>query len=78
VKKPTPDEARKVIFKCLDRSDRPLLIGQATLALGPLWTLSETEGVLGKLVEEGILRELTPEERWKWDLAHGYVRCKKP
>jgi hypothetical protein len=54
---------------------RPVLIGQISTELNCM--LSEAEDFLAQLCEEGVIRELLPEEARKYGLQHGYVQVQK-
>lgn len=66
-------EARELVLSLCKRESRPVLAGPAALAIGLYWTLSETEALLGSLVEEGTLRVTTPEENERFSIEGGYI-----
>jgi len=72
-KKRTKAEAREEILRFFSKNECPILIGQACLALGPLWSLAETEGIFSDLVEQGAIHPLSPEERGACDSPHGFL-----
>ena len=53
-RKATGAEARERVLELLRKVERPVLIGEAALVIGPLWTLEETEALLEGLVTEGL------------------------
>jgi hypothetical protein len=56
-------EARERITTILtEQSYRPVLIGEMSLRIGPLWSLKETEVLVETMVQEGLLRPATEEE----------------
>jgi len=71
------EEAKKALLRYLDRKRGPLLVGEAAVTLGPLWSFKETEVVLAELVEEGSLRLAREDEKGDFEVQTAYVRCKK-
>ena len=67
-KKKTRDEAKEEVTALLSRKKSPIHIGEAALAIGPLWTLAETELFLDNLVQQGVLKKVEGP-RPKYDLA---------
>lgn len=57
------------------RSDRPVLVGQASIATG--LSLKDAESRLEDLVADGLLRRATPAECHEFDLCQGYVPIKR-
>lgn len=75
-KKQSREEAKKTILRHAERREHPVLVGEAALVLGPLWSLTEVESLISEMVREGGIRPITEEEKARWDLRHGYTRCK--
>lgn len=70
-------EAKKALLLYLDRKKRgALLVGEAAVTLGPLWSLRETEALLDEMVREGTLRLAREDEKQIMDVRVAYVRCK--
>lgn len=67
-KKPTPEEARKKVLELAYRREKPLLVGEASISISPLWSLSETLDLLWEMVDRGELRPATIYEYSKWDI----------
>jgi hypothetical protein len=68
-----PDKARVVLLSLFEKTTRPVLVGPACIALGPLWSLAETYALFESLVAEGRLRHLTDDERRRFDVSEGYL-----
>jgi hypothetical protein len=72
IRRPSEEEARSNMIQMLRA--RPALVGELAIAIGPSWSLDETERLLDELVTEGVLtREDTPLIRYS--LAPG---CTSP
>jgi len=76
--KPSREQARELVIKLFEHTSQPVLIGRATVALGPYWSLDETEGVFTELMMRGEIRQLTKQESWDLDVLHGYVLAGVP
>jgi hypothetical protein len=64
IRRPTEAEARSNMLEMLRA--RPALVGELAIAIGPSWSLDETERLLEDLVGEGVLtRETTPLIRYR-------------
>ncbi len=74
-KKKSRDEAKETVLRHAERRDHPFLVGEVALAIGPLWSLTEVEGLISEVVRGGGIRPITEEEKERWDLRHGYIRC---
>ena len=66
----TKSDAKKAILRHIERREKRLLIGEASLVLGPNWGLKETEELLDEMVEEGTFRVDLIDHR------KNYLRCK--
>lgn len=75
MKKLPLSEAKKQLLLYLDRKRGPLLIGEAAVTLGPLWSLKDAEELLNVMVAEGTLRLLRDDEHALFDTRLAYVRC---
>lgn len=63
-RKKTREEAIERTLALLREKRRPILIGEAALAMGALWTLEDAEALLEFLASEGRLRKL-PESKFE-------------
>jgi len=68
---------QKVLRFAAKKADRPILIGEVSMELRGLWSLAASEDLLKEMVDDGLLREVTPEESRQFD-CFGYFRCKLP
>jgi hypothetical protein len=57
-RKATRDEAKARALKLLHERNRPTLIGEVAVAIGPLWTLEEAEALLEQLAKEGLVKRV--------------------
>lgn len=73
--KVTPDKLRDTIDDLFRRHDRPILVGQVSIATG--LSLKDAENRLEDLVSDGALRRATTAECREFDLRQGYVPLKK-
>lgn len=69
----SPEEACAVLLSLFTRTTRPVLVGPATIRLGPLWSLDDTQALFDRLVEEGKVRHVTDEEARQFDVSDGYL-----
>lgn len=49
-----------------ERGKRALLVGSAAMKLGSLWSLEDVQYLLEDLVDEGLLRRTTRDERTEY------------
>lgn len=63
-------DAKVTILAMFQREVRPVLIGQAAIALK--WPLAWTEEVFDELVDERKIRLCTKKEAYDFDVTHGY------
>jgi hypothetical protein len=68
------DKAKAHLLAYLDRKKMPLLIGEAALELGALWSLKDTEALLDRMVVEGTIRQTTVAETIFVDAGVSYLK----
>lgn len=68
------EEAKARVLELFRKTPhRPVLIGEAALLLGPMWTLGETESLLAQMRTEGVIRKTVPSDFLHKDRKEGYV-----
>lgn len=74
LQKCSSEEAEQRILALLQKvgRERPILIGEAALAIGRFWALEETADLLGTLVDRKLLRAATLEETRKFGIVEGF------
>lgn len=72
MKKQSSEQAKKDILALFERSKRPVLLGRATIHLGPLWSLMDTEAIFVELEKEGRIREVSEAEQVEFGIQCGY------
>ena len=72
-KRPPTEQIRQTALEYCLKVKKPILIGRLAIGVGWWWSIADTEVLLKQMVAEGILRELTEEERQQFDVRFGYA-----
>lgn len=73
-KRPQTEQIRPRALEYCLKVKKPILIGRLAIEIGWWWWgIEDAEVLLNQMVAEGILRELTEEERQQFDVRFGYA-----